>query len=112
MKEAAPAPALEARPPSPPPALKDCVSIITASDASSPSTTRKKGELALSMLGFCYHMAVDQEKLSKLQSENKMNDLQLSEIPAMRELLSNPALFNTIVSMLAPPPILQGGTHS
>ena len=62
--------------------------------------------------GFCYHMAVDQEKLSKLQSENKMNDLQLSEIPAMRELLSNPALFNTIVSMLAPPPILQGGTHS
>lgn len=145
MKEAAPAP--EARPPSPPPALKDCVSIIIASDVSSPSTTRKKGELALSMLvrlfyflvcnsaiyafnllstavilmcivlhfiqGFCYHMAIDQEKLSKLQSEYRMNDLQLlSEIPAMRELLSNPALFNTIVSMLTPPPISQGGANS
>jgi len=47
-EEAPPAP--EARPSSPPPTLKDCLSIITASDASSPSSTRKKGELALSML--------------------------------------------------------------
>lgn len=53
-------------------------------------------------------MAIDQAKLSKLQLENKMNDLQLSEIPAMRELLSNPALFNTIVSMLTPPTLSQG----
>ncbi len=37
-----------------------------------------------------------------------MNDLQLSEIPAMRELLSNPTLFNTTVSMLTPPTTSQG----
>ena len=50
----------EARPSIPPPALKDCVSLITASDASLPSSPGKKGELALSMMVseyrflFCY----------------------------------------------------------
>lgn len=51
MNEAAPIiPEAAARPSIPPPALKDCVSLITASDASLPSSPGKKGELALSMM--------------------------------------------------------------
>jgi len=132
---------------SPPPVLKECVSIITSADATSLSSTRKTGELALSMLvrdnsplffffssccllqsfsffvlfhflcyspspqGLCYHIARDQEKLFKLKSENKMKDLQSSEIPAMREILSNPALFQAFVSMLNPHTAMQGGTN-
>lgn len=121
--------------PSPPPALNECVSVITTSDASSSaSTARKKGELSLSLLvsntfdiilpslyckpqiflpdllscvfilqGFCYHLAKDNAKVSHALSENKMGDLEFSAIPAMRELLTNSALFAAIVSMLSPP---------
>jgi integrator complex subunit 1 len=53
--------------------------------------------------GFCYHVAKDHAILSKAISDNKMKDLQFSDIPAIRELLANPEVFNAFVSMLTPP---------
>ena len=40
-----------------------------------------------------------------------MSNIQVSEIPAMRELLSNATLFHTLISMLNPPMVSQGGTN-
>ncbi|KAL7554730.1 hypothetical protein ACHAWF_018265 [Thalassiosira exigua] len=97
------APPPEASPP-PPPDLETCIkSIISTGGDAAARSTRDQAALIYAMMGYCVHLARDQDALATSLRSGKQycNGLPFAELPAIRSLVTDPLLFQRVISMLS-----------
>eukprot|EP00581_Thalassiosira_minuscula_P003929 CAMPEP_0183747604 /NCGR_PEP_ID=MMETSP0737-20130205/67347_1 /TAXON_ID=385413 /ORGANISM="Thalassiosira miniscula, Strain CCMP1093" /LENGTH=2129 /DNA_ID=CAMNT_0025983317 /DNA_START=37 /DNA_END=6424 /DNA_ORIENTATION=+ len=109
-------PPTKAAPRPPSPNLDECIkSIITLGKNAAALSTKNQATLITAMVGYCIHLSKDQDALATFMrgSSNKEisgSPLPLSGMPAIRELVTDPSLFQCVISMLSHSPNVVGGT--